>query len=98
MAAASSCQLQNNTMIQTRCYPSSVLCICLWTSFTITVVYVQNSGADPTFPVGGAPGQGATYNFAKISEKLHEIEKSLGRRGGRAPWAPPPSDSPLIFY
>ena len=30
MAAASSCQLQNNTMIQTRCDPSSVLCICLW--------------------------------------------------------------------
>ena len=27
MAAASSCQLQNNTMIQTRCYPSSLLCI-----------------------------------------------------------------------
>ena len=30
MAAASSCQLQNNTMIQTRCYPSSMLCIRLW--------------------------------------------------------------------
>ena len=32
MAAASSCQLQNNTMIQTRCYPSSMLCIrlCSW--------------------------------------------------------------------
>ena len=30
MAATSPCQLQNNTMIETRCYPSSVLCICLW--------------------------------------------------------------------
>ena len=30
MAATSPCQLQNNTMIQTRCDPSSVLCICLW--------------------------------------------------------------------
>ena len=27
LAAACSCQLQNNTMIQTRCYPSSLLCI-----------------------------------------------------------------------
>ena len=30
MAATSPCQLQNNTMIETRCYPSSVLCIRLW--------------------------------------------------------------------
>ena len=29
-------------------------------------------------PSGGAP----TYDFAKFSEKLHEIEKILGRRGG----------------
>ena len=27
MAATSPCQLQNNAMIETRCYPSSVLCI-----------------------------------------------------------------------
>ena len=27
---------------------------------------------------GGAP----TYDFAKFSEKLHEIEKNLGRGGG----------------
>ena len=37
MAAASSCQLQNNTMIQTRCYPSSLLCICLCTILTLTL-------------------------------------------------------------
>ena len=42
------------------------------------------SGADPEFSVGGGanPPGGQTYNFVKISEKLHEIEKILGRRGG----------------
>ena len=34
-------------------------------------------------PVGGAP----TYDFAKFSEKLHEIEKILG--GGPLPLDPP---------
>ena len=29
-------------------------------------------------PSGGAP----TFDFAKFCEKLHEIEKNLGRRGG----------------
>ena len=43
-------------------------------------------GADPGFPVrGGAnPRRGGgtpTYDFAKISGKLHEIEKILGRTG-----------------
>ena len=33
-------------------------------------------GADP---LGGAP----TYDFVKFSKKLYEIEKILGRRGGR---------------
>ena len=46
-------------------------------------------GADPGFPVGGGAsprGGGApTYDFAKFCEKLHEIEKSLGRRGGAPP-------------
>ena len=36
-------------------------------------------------PSGGAP----TYDFAKFCEKLHEIEKILGRR------APPPLNPPL---
>ena len=51
--------------------------------------------ADTGFSVGwGAnhPGRGRrTYYFAKFSEKLHEIEKSLDRRGGgvRMPGAPP---------
>ena len=48
------------------------------------------SGADPGFPVGeGAnpPGGGGapTYDFAKLCETLHEIEKSLGHGGGGAP-------------
>ena len=34
---------------------------------------------------GGAP----TYEIAKFSEKLHEIEKISGRRGGGAPPKPP---------
>ena len=36
-------------------------------------------------PSGGAP----TYDFAKFCEKLPEIEKILGRRGGRSPLNPP---------
>ena len=44
-------------------------------------------GADRGFPIGGAPTlQGApTYDFTKFCEKLHEIEKILGRRGA-PPW------------
>ena len=43
------------------------------------------AGADPGFPVGGGAdslGGGPTYDFVKLSQKLHEIEKILGRRGG----------------
>ena len=40
-------------------------------------------GADPGFQVGWGANPGGwgvpTYNFAKITEKLHEIEKILGR-------------------
>ena len=36
-----------------------------------------------------------TYYFAKFSEKLHEIEKSLDCRGGSVPGAPP-LDPPMI--
>ena len=49
------------------------------------------AGADPGFPVGGganSPGGAPTYDFAKFCEKLHEIEKILGRGGG-APATPP---------
>ena len=53
--------------------------------------------ADPGLPQGGganSPGEGApTYDFAKFSRKLHEIERILtsggwGEGGGRAPRAP----------
>ena len=37
----------------------------------------METGADPGFSVVGAP----TYKFARFSQKLHEIEKSLGRKG-----------------
>ena len=52
--------------------------------------------ADPGFPRGGgtnSSGGGPTYDFAKISQKLHEIER-IRTRGG-VPWAPP-LDPPLI--
>ena len=42
-------------------------------------------GADPGFPIGGGTNPregGATYNFAKLFEKLHEIEKIFGPWGG----------------
>ena len=41
--------------------------------------------ADPGFPVGGVtspPGGGPTYDFARFSQKLHEIGKILGHKGG----------------
>ena len=37
-----------------------------------------------------------TYYFPKFSEKLHEIEKILDRRGGACRERPPPLDPPLL--
>ena len=55
--------------------------------------FVVNTGADSGFPVGGGanPPGSSTYNFAKLSEKLHKIEKVLGMgtRAGDAPLDPP---------
>ena len=51
----------------------------------MVVMWYAQSGADPGFPVAeGAnpPGGAPTYSFAKLCEKLHEIEKILGHRGG----------------
>ena len=48
----------------------------------------SRSGADPGFSAGGGanPPQGVpTYDFARFSEKLHEIEKILGRGRGVTP-------------
>ena len=56
----------------------------------------RSAGADPRFPVGGGtdPLGAPTYGFVNFSQKLHEIEKILGRRGERAGDAP--LDPPLI--
>ena len=45
--------------------------------------FEPQSRPDPRFPIEGAPTlQGApTYDFAKISEKLHEFEKFSGCGG-----------------
>ena len=42
------------------------------------------AGADPGFLVGGGtdPLGAPTYDFVKISQKMHEIEKILGHGGG----------------
>ena len=58
----------------------------------------KEPAADPGFPQGGAnsPGGAPTYNFAKFSRKLHEIERIWvpgGEGGGTRPLRPlnPPS-------
>ena len=47
--------------------------------------YGSSAGADPGFPVAGDANslerRVPTYDFAKFSEKLHEIEKIMGCRG-----------------
>ena len=54
--------------------------------------------ADLGFPRGGganSPGGAPTYNFAKISQKLHEIERIWTPRGGARPkfyYVDPPLD------
>ena len=66
-----------------------------WTVFYQMIVL---AGADPGFPVAGGanpPGGAPTYDFAKFREKLHDIEKILGRGGGCMPGAPPPNP-PLV--
>ena len=44
--------------------------------------------ADPGLPRGGganSPGGAPTYDFAKFSQKLHEIERIWTRGGGARP-------------
>ena len=46
---------------------------------------LMKSVADPGFPRGGganSPGGVPTYDFAKICQKLHEIERIWAPRGG----------------
>ena len=47
----------------------------------------NNPVADPGFPRGGganSPGGAPTYDFAKFSQKLHEIERIWTPGGGGA--------------
>ena len=59
------------------------------------IISIPLSGADPGFPVGGGanPRGGAIYDFAKFCEKLHEIEKILGRGGGGGRRGHPPKSA-----
>ena len=55
-------------------------------------IYLQHSVVDPGFPRGGSAnhcgvGGGATYDFAKFSEKLNKIER-IWTRGARVPRQP----------
>ena len=43
-------------------------------------IHLIKTGANPGFPVRGGANT-PTYDFAKISKNLHEIEKILVRRG-----------------
>ena len=59
------------------------------------------TGADPGFPIGGGanpPEGGPTYDFAKFCEKLHEIEKILGRRRGGTPLNLPLHQADVLIY
>ena len=59
---------------------------------------IHNQWRIQDFPEEGAPtpqGGAPTYDFARISQKLHEIERIWTPRGGRASPAPP-LDPPLI--
>ena len=49
--------------------------------------FKEFSVADPGFPRGGganSPGGAPTYDFAKIPQKLHEIERIWTPLGGHA--------------
>ena len=53
--------------------------------------FVAISVADPGFPRGGganSPGGAPTYDFAKFSQKLHEIERIWAPGGACVPRAP----------
>ena len=60
--------------------------------------------ADPGFPRGGganSPGGAPSYNFAKFSQKLHEIERIWPPRGGARPkfyYVDPPLHSLRWIY
>ena len=65
----------------------------------IEMKYQRESVADQGFPRGGvanSPGEGApTYDFAKFSRKLHEIERIWTPGGGWGASLAPPLDPPM---
>ena len=76
----------------TKCWEGNVFnCICLLTRYNdhyhdvLNLTLQSLAAADPGFPRGG--GGAPTYDFAKFSQKLHEIEIIVSRGG--APLAPP---------
>ena len=57
----------------------------IW-SLLCNYLYREQAVADPGFPRGGganSPGGAPTYDFAKFSQKLHEIERIWTPRGAR---------------
>ena len=56
---------------------------------TFKIKKSSESGADPGLFVGGGADPLGVNNFVKISEKLHEMEKILGRGGGVRRGQPP---------
>ena len=77
MAAASSCQLQNNTMIQTRCDPSSVLCICLWVDCTAEKSTCKKFGVSgyPTLKVFKNGEFSSEYNEGRDFGKSRHVQE-----------------------
>ena len=68
------------------------------TTLTLCIVLHLNPVANPGFPRGGAansPGGGGapTYDFAKISQKLHEMERIWTPGASLAPPLDPPFQS-----
>ena len=71
----------------------------LWSIYTVVGPEFNRTMpvADPGFPRGGGanyPGGAPTYDFAKIFQKLHEIERIWTLKGGARP-SRPPLDPPL---
>ena len=59
----------------------------------------QSTMADPGFPRAGdanSPRGAPIHDYAKFTQKLHEIERILTRGGGGGARDAPPLDPPLI--
>ena len=88
-------------------FTNSVLEVCLWQRLCILqnkIVPIETSGGSRISPRRGrqlSRGGGApTYDFAKISPKLHEIERIWTPGGGRPKfyYVDPPLETALQMY